>query len=659
MYRFDIMTLFPDSMRSVLGESILGRAQERGHIEVVCHQIRDYTTNRQCQVDDYPYGGGRGCVMQVQPLYDCWKHICDEAGERVHTIFMSPAGKTFTEADARRLRDDYDRIILVCGHYEGVDERFIELCVDEEISMGDFVLTGGEIPAMAVCDAVSRLVPGVLPDAECYEEESHWSGLLEYPQYSRPEVFEGLRVPDILRTGHHANIARWRQKQSLIRTKLRRPDMYNALTFTTKQEKKLQKEAEEELRIMTREERIEEFAELLIHTGVALQKGQELAIACPVECADFARLCAKKAYEAGCREVHMMWRDDELNRLRFLYGEDDIFDSLAPWLADAQNSLAERGAAWLAIHADDPEALSGVDPDRLRRYSMARGKALAPFRAKEMSNGIRWCVASVPTRAWAMKVFPEKSEGEAVDALWEAILDVSRVAPGGDAKKAWEEHCAEFKSRLEKLNRYNFKSLRYHNSIGTDCTVELPEGHFWTGGSELAQDGVEFCANIPTEEIFTAPKRDGINGTIASALPLVLNGDIADKFVFTVKDGKIVDIQAEKGLELLKGETSVDEGAAYMGEVSLVPCDSPICRSGILFYNTLFDENASCHFAFGEAYASVRGSENMTPEERLGAGLNNSATHIDFMVGTPDLSITGITHDGKEIPVFVNGRYAF
>ncbi len=244
--RIDIMTLFPDVVGDMLCESILGRAQERGYIRIECHQIRDYTTNKQNQVDDYPYGGGRGCVMQAQPLHACWKHICDEAGFRVHTIYMSPCGKVFCQEDAKRLKNSYDRLILVCGHYEGIDERFIDECVDEEISIGDFVLTGGEIPAMAVADAVCRLVPGVLPDEECFTNESHWDGLLEYPQYSRPEIWNERRVPEILLSGHHANIAKWRRKQSIIRTRDRRPDMYAKLDLSSKQDRKLLQEIADE-----------------------------------------------------------------------------------------------------------------------------------------------------------------------------------------------------------------------------------------------------------------------------------------------------------------------------------------------------------------------------------------------------------------------------
>ena len=239
MYRIDIMTLFPDTVGDVLSESILGRAQERDYLRIGTHQIRDYTTNRQNQVDDYPYGGGRGAVLQADPLYRCWEHICSLSENRPRTIYLSPCGRTFTQADARRLAWEYGHLILVCGHYEGVDQRFIDECVDEEISLGDFVLTGGEIAAMAVADAVSRLVPGVLADAECFENESHWDGLLEYPQYSRPEVWHGRPVPEVLTRGDHAKIARWRRKQSILRTRERRPDLYAKLDLSSKEDRKL------------------------------------------------------------------------------------------------------------------------------------------------------------------------------------------------------------------------------------------------------------------------------------------------------------------------------------------------------------------------------------------------------------------------------------
>ena len=246
MYRIDIMTLFDETVGDMMNESILGRAQERDFIRIEAHQIRDYTLNKQKQVDNYPYGGGRGAVMQADPLYRCWEHVCGEVGERPYTIYMSPCGRTFTQEVAKELKAAHENILLVCGHYEGVDQRFIDECVDEEISLGDFVLTGGELPAMAVADAVARLVPGVLSDPECFEGESHWDGLLEFPQYSRPEEWHGRKVPSILLSGNHALVAKWRRKQSILRTKLRRPDMYAKLDLSSKADQKLMRELREE-----------------------------------------------------------------------------------------------------------------------------------------------------------------------------------------------------------------------------------------------------------------------------------------------------------------------------------------------------------------------------------------------------------------------------
>ena len=242
-YRIDIMTLFPDSMRGVLGESIIGRAAKKGIIEINCVQIRDFTENKQMQVDDYPYGGGWGLVMMAQPLKSCLDHIKAQAGERrTRVIYMSPQGKPFNQEEAKRLKRDYDHLVLVCGHYEGIDERFIEECVDEEISLGDFVLTGGEIAAMAVADCVCRMVPGVLADEECYTGESHWDGLLEYPQYTRPEVWEGRAVPGELLTGDHEKVRRWRRRKQLERTMDKRPDMFEKLTLESKEDRRMVEE---------------------------------------------------------------------------------------------------------------------------------------------------------------------------------------------------------------------------------------------------------------------------------------------------------------------------------------------------------------------------------------------------------------------------------
>lgn len=223
--RIDVLTLFPGMIDAVLGESILGRGARRGHFTLGLHQIRDYTANRQKQVDDYPYGGGMGMVMQADPLYRCWEDVTARFG-RGRTILMSPQGTVFNQLEARRLQQTYSHLILVCGRYEGVDQRFIDECVDEEISLGDFVLTGGEIAACALADAVCRLIPGVLAEEVCFEEESHWSGLLEYPQYSRPEEWHGKKVPEVLLSGNHAAIRAWRHEQACARTRHRRPDMW-------------------------------------------------------------------------------------------------------------------------------------------------------------------------------------------------------------------------------------------------------------------------------------------------------------------------------------------------------------------------------------------------------------------------------------------------
>ncbi len=402
-----------------------------------------------------------------------------------------------------------------------------------------------------------------------------------------------------------------------------------------------------------------DYVRLIIEKGVNLQPGQTLVLSCAVDQAWFARLCAEAAYDAGCREVVMNWSDDAMTRLNYLRAADEVFDVCPPWVADKANTLADQGAAFLSIACADPEALAGVDPKRIRRSRIATGSAMKHFRDMTSGNRVSWCIASVPAPAWAKKVFPALGEDEAVARLWEEILKSAR-ADRGSAVADWTAHSAALRKHVEQLNAYNFKFLRYRNSIGTDLTVELPEGHFWAGGEEKCLgNGVMFSPNIPTEEVFTLPKRDGVNGVVVASKPLSLSGNLIENFRFTLKDGKIVSLSAERGEDVLRDATQVDEGASFLGECALVPCDSPISRSGVLFYNTLFDENASCHFAFGSAYPCIRGAEDMDEAALRAHGVNQSITHVDFMIGTPDLSITGTTHDGKEIPVFVDGNFAF
>ena len=399
-----------------------------------------------------------------------------------------------------------------------------------------------------------------------------------------------------------------------------------------------------------------EYAELLVKSGVNIQPGQRLFIRCPVEGAPFARLCAKAAYEAGCSEVITEWNDDEMTRLRYLNAAEDVFDSVHQWKADMFNTLAEPDTAWLSIYAEDPDNLKGVDPNRIMRSEVNWGKAIEPGRERMMRNEMPWCVASIPTPAWAKAVFPDKDEEDAIACLWEEIFKACRI--GGDAIADWKDYSDDVCKHVNILNELNFKTLRYKNSAGTNVTVELPEGHFWAGGEEKTAGGTTFSANIPTEEVFTLPKRDGINGTIVATKPLCHNGTVIEGIRFEVKDGKIIEAHSDTGEDILKDAIAVDEGASYFGEVALVPYDSPISNSGVLFLNTLFDENASCHFAFGEAYPLIKGAENMAKEELQERGVNFSMTHVDFMVGSADLEIIGTTHDGREVEIFRDGNFA-
>ena len=405
------------------------------------------------------------------------------------------------------------------------------------------------------------------------------------------------------------------------------------------------------------EEKLREYAALLAQVGLNIQPGQTLVISSPVECAGFARLCASAAYDAGCREVVMNWRDDTLAREKFLRADSSVFDEVPLWRRHFYNDYAREGAAYLSIAAEDPENLLGVDPDRLIRSQRAGGKALEEFYRLQMSSGFPWCIASIPIPSWAVRVFPDVPEEEAMEKLWDAIFHCLRINGDGKSGARWSEHIGMLAARKAKLNELRFKKLHYTNALGTDLTVELPEDHIWEAGDDVTQTGQTFVANMPTEEIFTAPLREGINGVVYASMSLVHDGNIIDKFHFVVRDGQIVEAVAEKGEDVLRAAISVDEGASYFGEVALVPYDSPISNLKLLFYNTLFDENAACHIAFGEAYPCIEGGRDMTKEQLKEKGLNDSITHVDFMIGTKDLSIVGTTHDGREIPVFVNGNF--
>ena len=404
------------------------------------------------------------------------------------------------------------------------------------------------------------------------------------------------------------------------------------------------------------EEKLQEYARLLVRVGLNVQKGQDLIISCPVECAYFARLCAAEAYEIGCREVVMNWHDDAMSRMKYLQAAEDVFETVPVWRERFFNDYAKAGAAYLAISATDPENLKGVDPQRIVKSQQASGKALKDFDRLQMASGFPWCIASIPIPSWAGRVFPDAPD--AVDRLWDAIFAAVRISGDGKCVEKWQSHLDTLHRRVEKLNSLRLASLHYTNSLGTDLTIRLPEGHVWEAGNDVTPKGQTFIANIPTEEIYTAPLKNGIDGVVYSAMPLVNDGNIIDKFHFVVKEGKIVEAHAEKGEDSLLAAISLDEGARYFGEVALVPYDSPISNQKILYYNTLFDENAACHLAFGEAYPCIEGGRDMTKEELKARGLNDSITHVDFMVGTPDLSIVGTTQDGRQVPIFVDGNFA-
>lgn len=404
---------------------------------------------------------------------------------------------------------------------------------------------------------------------------------------------------------------------------------------------------------------LEKYARLVVKTGANVQKGQTMVIMAPIETAVFARLIAEAAYKEGARDVIIDWRDEQFSRMRFLNAPDEVFDEFPDWKKEFYKTYLRNGSVFVQIAASDPEILKGVDVQKIARAQKVTATENKEFYDRLMNNQNSWTIVSMPTEAWAQKVFPELSVEEAVEKLWDAILKTVRVDKE-DPVAAWEEHSDNLRKRMAFLNSNNFRYLHYRNSAGTDLEIELPEGHQWMGGSEKNTNGVFFNANMPTEEVFTLPLKNGINGKVVSTMPLNYNGNIIDKFSFTFKEGRITDFTAEEGYDVLKTMVETDEGSHYLGEVALVPYDSPISRLNILFYNTLFDENASCHLAIGRAYfPCLKGSGDMNQEDLEKAGANNSLIHVDFMVGSRDMEIMGVTSDGREIPVFKNGNFAF
>lgn len=406
------------------------------------------------------------------------------------------------------------------------------------------------------------------------------------------------------------------------------------------------------------QDQLDQYAELIVKKGIHTQKGEPLVITSPVEGAYFARLLAKHAYALGASEVHVNWNDEVLTRLKYENAPMEVFENYPLWFADGLEDYAKKGAGFISISAQDPELLKGIDSKKIAAANKAASLALKGWRKYTMNDINSWCVVSIPTQNWAKRVFPEMADEQAMEALWKAIFMANRMDQA-DPVKAWDQHLETLKEKMSYLNEKAFKSLHFTAQNGTDLMVELPEGHIWAGGGSQNARGTDFVANMPTEEVFTMPRRDGVHGVVYSSKPLNYGGSLIDEFKLTFKDGKVVDYSAKKGEEVLKELLDIDEGAKHLGEVALVPYSSPISQLDTIFFNTLFDENASCHFAFGKAYpTNIKNGENMTDEELEQHGVNNSLTHVDFMVGTRDLSIVGETAQGEKIQIFKEGEWA-
>lgn len=404
------------------------------------------------------------------------------------------------------------------------------------------------------------------------------------------------------------------------------------------------------------DERLEKYAELIVKTGVNVQKGQPVILYISVDQAKLARLIVAKAYETGAGRVFVKWRDDFINRKFIENASDEFLNDMPDWEKAEGKWIADEKAARISVISSDPNALSGVDTKRVAAWNKTCDDALEPVMDATINHKLAWTVVGAASPAWAKKVFPELDEKAATERLWKKIFDTARVTE--DPVKEWERHAEKLHEKAAWLNEEQFKELHYTSPV-TDLTIGLPKNHYWAGGSKENSLGIKFMANMPTEEVFTAPDCRRIDGYVTSTKPLSYAGNILEDMKFTFKDGKVVEATAKKGQEVLEHLLETDAGAKSLGEVSLVPDPSPISQSGIIFFNTLFDENASDHLALGASYPfNVAGGTKMSDEELLDHGMNVSQTHVDFMVGSADMDIDGIKKDGTIVPVFRNGDWA-
>ncbi len=409
-------------------------------------------------------------------------------------------------------------------------------------------------------------------------------------------------------------------------------------------------------------ELLKQYARFAMEVGVNPQPCQTLIINAPIEGAAFARLCAEAGYDAGAKEVVVYYSDEKLSRLQMQRTDAAVLEDVKPSLAGKYLDYArsEGGACILNIIARDPDVYAGIDPAKIARVTKARGLATMEWREYTMKDKIQWSIVAIPSEAWAKKVFPGEEPAAAQEKLWQAIFSVCRVQPGGDVVAAWRAHVEKTSARRDRMNALDIDRLHFVSANGTDLVIGLAEDAVWEGASSKTPEGYSFIANIPTEEVFTAPHKDRVDGVVHATKPYVYNGSVIDGFWVRFAGGKVTEYHAEHNEDVLGQLLDTDEGARHIGEVALVPASSPINRSGLLFYNTLFDENAACHIAFGAGYpGTVRGGTAMMDDELLAKGVNKSLVHEDIMVGSADMTITAVTKSGETVTIFENGEWAF
>ena len=405
------------------------------------------------------------------------------------------------------------------------------------------------------------------------------------------------------------------------------------------------------------EEKLQKYAELIVKVGVNVQPGQEVVLYINVEQQHLAHLIVKEAYKAGAGKVMIKWSDTFAQREFLEHASDEFLENVPEFAKEEAQYIADHRCCRISVMSEDPGAFGGIDQKRVAAYQSANGKALMPVRQATQNNDLSWTVVAAASPAWAERVFPDLKGEAAVDRLWEEIFKTTRI-DREDPIQAWKDHDAKLHEKEDWLNKEQFSALHY-TSPRTDLTIGLPENHVWEGGGSKNAAGIEFMANMPTEECFTAPDNRRIDGYVTSTKPLSYAGNILENMKFTFKDGKVVEATAEKGQAVLNHLLETDEGVRSLGEVSLVPDPSPISQSGITFFNTLFDENASDHLALGAAYPfNVQGGTKMNKDQLKAKGINFSQAHVDFMVGSADMNIDGIKKDGTIVPVFRNGDWA-